>query len=183
MFLRFEMSQHMMDIGLVKTPSAILWMLWGSSLLSGLISTLYFRECWGFAGTVFLYGLLSMACFYTGYEMLDVQLDRHAPLAAQSARVIGKVIKNTNGRTTHGILELDTMCQAALPAVYAGTWTLYTALKYGDMICFYTRPGALSAPWRKVAACPPLTPHLFPLVRDSTRKSSLLLFFKKEVLA
>ena len=154
MFLRFETSQHMMDIGLVKTPSAILWTLWSASLLCGLVSMLYFRDCWGFAGTVFLYGLLSMACFYTGYEMLDVQLDRHAPLAVQSARVIGKDIRNTNGRTTHGILKLDTMGKAALQAEYAGTWILYSALKYGDMICFYTYPGALSAPWRRVTACP-----------------------------
>ena len=88
MFLRYEMSQHMMEIGLVKTPTTTLWTLWGASVLCGLGSGLYFRECWGIGGTFALYGLLSMACFYTAFAMLDVPLDRQVPVTLQSARVL-----------------------------------------------------------------------------------------------
>ncbi len=152
MFLRYELSQHMMEIGLVRTPPAALWHLWAASIFCGMASGLYFRDCWGLAGTVALYGLMSMACFYTAYAMLDVQLDRQAPVAVRLARITGKEI-TSNGRTSHGTLKLDTSEGTGLPAEYTGSWNIYQALKVGDAICFLEYPGALGAPWRKVAAC------------------------------
>ena len=106
MFLRYELSQHMMEIGLIKTPPAALWTLWAASVLCGMASGLFFRDCWGLAGIFALYGLLSMACFYTAYAMLDVQLDRQVPVAVRSVRITGKDI-TSNGRTSHGTLKLD----------------------------------------------------------------------------
>lgn len=152
LFLRYELSQHMMEISLVRTPTTTLYALWGASVLCGLGSGLYFRECWGLLGTFALYGLLSMACFYTTFAMLDVQLERHMPITSQSARVIGKEV-TSNGRTSHGTLELDVNGGAGLPTEYTGGWNIYQALKVGDLICFSDYAGALGAAWRKVAAC------------------------------
>jgi hypothetical protein len=152
MFLRYELSQHMMEIGIVRTPITTLYALWGASALCGMASALYFRDCWGLVGTFALYGLLSMACFYTAFAMLDVQLVRQVPIAVQSARVTGKEI-TYNGRTSHGTLRLDMNGGTGLPTEYTGGWNIYQALKVGNSICFLDYAGALGAPWRKVAAC------------------------------
>ena len=152
MFLRYELSQHMMEITLLKTPATTLWILWAVSVFCGVISGLYFRDCWGLAGIFFLYSLLSMACFYTTYAMLDVQLDQRTPIVVRSVRVTGKEIKPYR-RTPHGTLILDAGGESDMPGEYTGSWKIYEELKVGASICFSEYPGALGATWRKVAVC------------------------------
>ena len=157
MFLRYEMSQHLVEIGLVKSPAPYLWLLWVASALCGMASILYIRECWSSAGAFVIYTVLSMVCFYTAYAMLDVQLDGRAAMSVRSVRVVGKVVKS-NGRTAHGTLTLAINGDYDLPSEYTGNWNLYQALAVGDSICFSEYGGALGTPWRKVSACSSKSP-------------------------
>ncbi len=152
MQLRFIIL-NLNDIELRSTAASLLWTLWAASAVSGAISVLYFRDCWGPVGILLLYTLVSFGCFYASYAILDVRLDHVRPVAVHSARILGKEI-TSSGRSSHGILKLDVLPGGPVPAEYAGSWNLYEAVKVGGSICFYEHAGALGTGWHKIAACP-----------------------------